>query len=438
MRSNGAGLLAIGMMTAFLCGLGPALPGAAQTDEMGAVAVSSGRLAIPSAPAAPTRVRPGPGPGEVTFTVKTEGLSTDLFRVATATTPFNDGARDKTVFKFPFERGAGTRSYSFTLTAAQTAKAQAGIGVGWTLIWQMHAVNKGRNGDRRDRYFGQDQVRVPGQPGQGEGSIRVASYNVRNDTTFDDRAPLLGASILDHQPGIVMVQELFKFTVADFKRGLEEAGNNGRYVLTRETNLTTGAPGERTLQARILYDTDRYMMVSDCPPDKASCYIAFDAPGGDTDYAVYAKFRDLTTRQEFWVVSFHLPHGPYDDLRRREMEQIIDGVDAKLGAGAPVILGGDTNSSQLRPGERPHDVLMNRGFYDTASTVTHVNAAYGTANAFEYQEPKAFSPSPRIDLIATRGMPGSDRFENVVIKRPDPFPSDHNMIVADLKLPPLL
>ena len=78
---------------------------------------------------------------------------------------------------------------------------------------------------------------------------------------------------------------------------------------------------------------------------------------------------------------------------------------------------------------------MKYGFYDTASTVKQLNAAYGTANAYEYQKKSAFGVSPRIDVIATLGMPGSDLFENMVVKKGDPFPSDHNMVLTDLRLP---
>ena len=146
--------------------------------------------------------------------------------------------------------------------------------------------------------------------------------------------------------------------------------------------------------------------------------------------------RDKASGQEFYVLGWHLPRGEgLDAVRTAAMRSIMDQVEALDTDHLPVIVGGDTNSSQLRAGERPHDVLMEHGFYDTASTVDQVNPEYGTANDFVYQDPSPFGVSPRIDVIATLGMPGSDRFVNEVVKKGDPFPSDHNMIWTDLRLP---
>ncbi len=395
------------------------------------------RKRYPSAPIGPVKATSGPGPGEVTFVWDTKGEYTDNFLIETATSPFKKGARDRTLFKVDPD----LRRY--TLTAEQTAQANAGIGTAWTLVWRFRAVNYGTAGSQ-ERYFGQGQSRVQGTAPTGSGAdIRVASYNIRTDNisspnalTWDSRLPRIAQTIKDRDPGIVLVQELFPSMVSKFRNALA-AKNMSQYVLNRETGLVTGAKGEHKLQNRILYDTSRYDMVGRCSVDAASndCHITWPA-GDGPDYSPFLRMRDKATGEEFYVLGLHLPAGTgLDAVRTSAMRSIVNQVEARNVDGLPVILGGDTNSSQLRTGVRPHDVLMEHGFYDTASTVDHVNPAYGTANAFEYQEPSPFGVSPRIDVIATLGMPGSATFVNVVVQKGDPFPSDHNMIYTDLRLP---
>ncbi|GMA89455.1 hypothetical protein GCM10025868_47050 [Angustibacter aerolatus] len=102
----------------------------------------------------------------------------------------------------------------------------------------------------------------------------------------------------------------------------------------------------------------------------------------------------------------------------------------------PVVLGGDLNSWQAaRGGDPAHDALVAAGFYDTADAVTQVNTRWTTYNAFARTVPK--SPSgwgARLDVIATKGLRGAVRFENVLQRTQTNRPSDHDMVVADLQL----
>lgn len=401
------------------------------------VASATTRTRVPSAPTSPVKATSGPGPGEVTFTWATKGDFTDFFKIETATSPFAQGARDRTSFKV----NPGLRKY--TLTADQTKQANAGIGTAWTLAWRFRAVNQGASGNQ-ERYFGQGQSRVPGMAPTGTGSdIRVASYNIRTDNisspgalTWANRLPRIAQLIKDRKPGIVLVQELFPTMVAKFVATLV-LKNMGNYALNWETALSTGATSDNSLQNRILYDTTKYEMVDQCALVVASndCYITWPAKVGP-DYSPFLRMRDKATGQEFYVLGWHLPNGEENDAVRREaMRTIVTKIEQINTDGLPVIVGGDTNSSQIRTGERPHDILIDHGFYDTASTVEHVNSKFGTANDFEYQVPSPFGVSPRIDVIATFAMPGSAKFVNEVIQKGDPFPSDHNMIWTDLRLP---
>jgi hypothetical protein len=402
-----------------------------------AVANGATRTRFPSDSTTPVKAVSGPGPGEVTFTWGTAGDYTDYFRIDTATTPWADGARDHTSFKVP----ANLRKY--TLTAAQTRQAKAGIGTAWTLVWTFRAVNEGASGNE-ERYFGQGQSRVPGQAPTGTGSkIRVASFNIKADKpgqpdkfTYQSRLPRIAQLIKDKQPDIVLLQEMYTSMVPEFVATLATK-NMTNYALDREIKLSTDVPGGYNLQNRILYDTTKYEIVDPCLVSDVDCYITW-SQGDGPDHSPFLRMREIATGQEFYVLGWHLPNeqgSKYDENRLAAMKTITDKIDQRNTDGLPVIVGGDTNSSQLGEGELPHDVLMAHGFYDTASTVDHVNPEYGSVNDFEYQKPSTFGVSPRIDVIATLGMPGSAKFVNEVVRKPDLFPSDHNMVWTDFRLP---
>ena len=403
------------------------------------------RMRTPSAPDAPTTAEAGPNPGEVTFTWFTEGKYTDYFRIDASSLPFNQKGADPVYFKInPGIAKTGPGTYQYTMTAAQTEQAGVGIGTGWTLIWRFHAYNTGTAGGKKERYFGQGQSRVPGVAPTGTGSaIRVASYNVRTykgvpgEDTWAQRSPRVVQTIKDQRPDIVLMQELFPSQMDTFLSDLHNEPSLNSYQLTRTAGVKKQTDGDRLLQARLLYDTTKYTDVSNCPddPNDTECLIRWKADIG-YDHAAVNLMEDKVSGQKFWICSFHLSNGDgLDQLRKDAMKTIVDELAARNnGKYYPIILGGDTNSSQLRT-IRPHDVMMDAGYYDTASTVDQINAAYGTANDFTYQEPSEINPSPRIDVIATLNMPGSDTFKNVVVQKGDPFPSDHNMIWADLRLP---
>ena len=296
------------------------------------------------------KVVPGKKPGTVKISWRTEGVNTDFYRFETGTSPWDKGPRDHHVFKIPGDR----RSY--TLSPKQTMAAGVGVGVGWTMVWRMYAVNKTKAGQQA-RYYGQGQSRVTGSPARGSGSpIRVASYNMRTDDTWDKRAPLIAKTIASRMPGVVLTQELFPSQVSGLEAALGKAGL-GEYRLTRRSEVPAiPGIGQHKLQARILYDSSRYEMVGDCSGLTLldACVIPFDSDGGE-DYASYALLREKASQQEFWVTSFHLTNGEKLDAMRTAEARTIMAAMAALNKvlGLPMVVGGDSNSSQLRPGPGP-------------------------------------------------------------------------------------
>jgi hypothetical protein len=63
-----------------------------------------------------------------------------------------------------------------------------------------------------------------------------------------------------------------------------------------------------------------------------------------------------------------------------------------------------------------------------------VNLKYNTMNGYlSPEEPSLHGFGARIDAVLTLGMPGASRFEEVLTG--SPYPSDHNMVYADVRLP---
>jgi hypothetical protein len=117
------------------------------------------------------------------------------------------------------------------------------------------------------------------------------------------------------------------------------------------------------------------------------------------------------------------------------VDAIVAGMAQLNTSDLPVIFGGDLNSSQQSTGQdAPHYRFLAGGYYDTASAAAQVNMGYNTVNGYRTTE----SPSPygfgsRYDTIFTLGMPGAQRFVQVLTT--GTYPSDHNLVYADLQLP---
>jgi endonuclease/exonuclease/phosphatase family metal-dependent hydrolase len=285
---------------------------------------------------------------------------------------------------------------------------------------------------------------VAGQAATTTGSpLRVANYNIHLQVRdipghpWKDRTPLIAANLASAQPTIAAVEEFVPamWTNGDGGIGLQAALRNqglGRYQLTRDTIYSPGVPGD----TRILYDPTRVQMVSSCDPGQISCAIRL--PDAHTHYTPYALFRDLATGSEFWFVAAHLTPGnnaQTDALRGQQVQAIVDAMARMNTAGLPVIAGGDLNGAQTSAGQdSPHNAFLGAGYYDTSAAAVQVHLNYNTVNAYKSPErPSAYGFGARYDSIFTLGMPGADRFEQVVTGAP--FPSDHNLVFTDLRLP---
>lgn len=300
-------------------------------------------------------------------------------------------------------------------------------------------------------------------------SLRIASFNVRSARINDghawtNRAGDVAREIVSRHPGVVALQELSpgradgqKGTVNGTPRQTESllsalrSAGGGNYALVRTTPYVVAGTPHGSQGTRILYDTSRYSLVSDCPETtgkrrySTSCSMDLPILGSDSASdrrsAAFAELKDKRSGKHFVVASVHLDHRHsgnasterrYDQLRRTQMAAVYARATSMAG-GHEVIVAGDYNAwTTKKPvGNLPGKYLSARGFKDTSKAAKRVNTKYSTMNHF-----KTVQSVNRValDWIMAKGISSSKRYE-VVTKRVDSDrPSDHNMIVSDIVL----
>jgi hypothetical protein len=302
-------------------------------------------------------------------------------------------------------------------------------------------------------------------------NVRFATFNVRTSRAdigtsrqWLRRALSVAREIDNANPGIVSIQELGpgradgkKISVGTGLRqttsllqALDSVGAD-RYKLTRTTAYVKPGAYHGTQGPRILFDSTKYRLVSDCVETTGkskwnpSCAMVMPTVKGVApSSAAYAEFEDRATEQNFFVVSAHLDsrhsgtlskEKSYDALRRAQAKAIYAEV-APLAGTKPILFGGDINSWRTKAGSHaPYNYLTSQGFADATVAPSRVNAQYPTVNHWKSTlKANAKGRQVALDVVLVKGGQSFSSYENVM-KVVDPArPSDHNMIVADLVL----
>ena len=306
-------------------------------------------------------------------------------------------------------------------------------------------------------------------------TVRVATFNVRTARALQDkhswvqRAPRVAREILARNPGVVAVQELGpgradgrKGTLGGTQRQTDSLTSTlarlggARYKLVRTTSYVAPGTPHGTQGTRILYDSARYSLRSNCSDTtgrrsfSASCAIELPVAAGDSKKlqrsAAYARFQDRRTGRSFFVVSAHLDsrhstsaatEAKYNALRARQAATIADTVAGVNTGGLPVVFGGDINSWQTDRGRyAPHRALVARGYRDATTAKQRVNHAYPTINHFRTAVKKSARSSGgvRLDVLMVKGGHGVKRYENKLSAVNAARASDHNLVLADVVL----
>lgn len=303
--------------------------------------------------------------------------------------------------------------------------------------------------------------------------VRVATFNVLTShatkgRSWLKRAPDVARQIVRERPGVVMLQELTPGR-ADGKKGKTKGKmrqtesllkvlptvGGAKYRLVRTTPYVPAGTPMSTQGARILYDSSRYTLVSTCPDRTGkraysrSCSLILPVSSRDPQKmrraAAYAQFHDRRTGLRFWAVSVHLDarhsrnksteHG-FEAIRASQARYVARSMAKLNREKLPVVFGGDINTWQNRGlGRSAHDAVRAAGYTDTVNAQRTVRANVATINELQRRvQPGTGSKGRRIDVIMAQGMTHADRWENVVKFVDSRRPSDHNMVVADIRL----
>ena len=403
---------------------------------------------------------PGPKPGQVTFRWKHKKRYTKFFTLDLASTTFHPQGknlpkkgRNHLRIKIP----AGKKK--FVLSAKRAAKAGARLGSGNHLYYRFAAVNKGKGG-KKTRLLPNLRGVQPAGPSLAAASAtvdaRFASFNVayNGKRAWGSRVNAIAKSIVDNKIGVVGLQELSpgkkgERPTVDFVKKLRNAGGNFAMVRT-SPYFKAGTKNVGSQAARIVYDTSRYELFWNCADSSQdgeysdSCAIEMPPAPGEKHgrMAAFAQFRDKTTKDaRFWFVSLHLTpdkgNERRDALRTRQVKHVVAEIEKMNSENLPIVLAGDLNTWQNRlAGNAAHDFLIGHGFVDTFSAAKKSNPQYSTYNKWDTRVKKYGQGfGVRLDYVLVKGGAGVLRSENVMKPVDSNRPSDHNLVLADVRLP---
>lgn len=302
------------------------------------------------------------------------------------------------------------------------------------------------------------------RPAPADSAVRVASYNILHVTSgtgkksWAHRRKALVRTVRAASPDVLLVQEAntqkWKGTrhIDDVRALLAPLGYR---IANTGFTCTPGC----TRGAHVFFKTSR-MALSDVPDGPSAgmegmSVIADTDFGSIQDRAVSWAF--LTPRgggRPALYISVHLPtQKTVDGERLRQavashLKGWADSLIRRSGLSrAAIVIGGDFNSYAKRQPEGAQKVLAADGLIDAFQAPVRVNEHYGTVNVTPATAKyKGFPPRPwyyrneptRIDYIFATVQPlrhevvlrltKSGRFNN------NYRASDHNMVMADLKL----
>ena len=442
------------------------------------VVAATGLMAVPqnaSAAAYPAAITSLTSESEgdgILVTWQTSGANTDYFLIKTGLTSFSVGGtgRYSTTIKVP---GGGARSYR--LHELDLARAGAAVGTGRQLYYRLFAVNEDGSSTASRAFPVLRAAMPPGLAAKSKGTlVRAATFNVRTaKATWDKRhwvkrRALVAAEIKASGSDIVAIQEMSPGRQDGKDGSTKKVGrqttslvkemkkiDRGYFKLVRETQYKKPGTKHGTQGTRILYNTRKYELLSNCPEKTGkknwnpACSITLPIIKGESEKnrrkAAYAAFEDRDTGKRFYMVSVHLDHRhsksaaierKYNALRDAQTKTILDRIDAINTRNRPVIFAGDINSYQNNfVGNAPHDRLIANGYYDTVAAVERINLDFPTINHYKTVLPRSsVGVATRIDVLMVQGSQGANRWWNMTKERDSARPSDHNLIAASIVL----
>lgn len=249
--------------------------------------------------------------------------------------------------------------------------------------------------------------------------ITVASYNLRYNTANDgvnawpNRKEMVKALVTFHEFDIFGTQEGLRGQLDDIAE-LKEFAFLGS---GRDDGKQAGE------HSAIFYRKDRFKVLksgdfwlSETP----------DKPGKGWDATCcnricsWAKFKDLTTKKEFYFFSVHFDHQGVE-ARRQSGKLMVQKIQ-EIAKDAPAICAGDFNSTPETEQIKEMQTLLNDS---QKASITPPYGPEGTFNAFKFDAPM----KNRIDYIFVDKRISVLKYGVLTDAKEQRYPSDHQPVV---------
>jgi endonuclease/exonuclease/phosphatase family metal-dependent hydrolase len=259
-----------------------------------------------------------------------------------------------------------------------------------------------------------------------EGTLCVVTYNLRfasatPPNAWPDRRPLMRDLIQKISPDVMGTQEGLAHQLKDIAEdmpgyswvgvGRDDGQDRGEFMAVFYR------------KARLQPLTTNYYWLSDTP----------EVPGSSTwgnqnrRMVTTLNFRDLQTRQEFYLLDTHFDH--QIQMAREKSADLVRQRVTALNTTLPVLLIGDFNATAGQ--NKAYHTLVDDGFFVDTWKIARERHGEGLAsfNGFKGIQ----TNSVRIDWILARGKMTVDSETIDTFSRDGKFPSDHFPVIARLR-----
>ncbi len=266
--------------------------------------------------------------------------------------------------------------------------------------------------------------------GEKTDDLGIMSYNLRFDNpddgvnAWDNRKERVANIIQFYEPVFIGTQEGLLHQIEYLEKELKQYNWIG---VGRDGGAMSGeysALFYDTSKVELIGGSDQTIWLSETPSKPSKSWDA-----ALPRILTYGKFRDLQTKDEFFVLNTHFDHIG-DTARAKSAELIVETIH-EITSGEPVILTGDFN---VTPDDDPYDILTEkesalRDAYEV-SELPHTGPHF----TFEGFEVKSGSERRRIDFIFVNDRVKVNKHAIISSFSGDFYPSDHLPVIADVKI----
>lgn len=273
-------------------------------------------------------------------------------------------------------------------------------------------------------------------------TVRAMSYNIRMAPCLEDdgtenawvyRLPKINGIFDQYTPDIIGVQEMSLNQMNSLKN------SHHRVSYKFLGKCPTKKPIESGLG--IIYNSQKLLLISElCTIWLNESQIQAEGPAWDGSsyerYAIYAKFRNLRTGNEFWFMTTHFDH--LGVKARQESAKIVMGLAERLDA--PAVITGDFNCFSQLGGEELYQLLRtySRKIKDSADIAHVCFGVPGSWIGWDYDLYKQREGYVKYDFIFVhdtinviqQGIIDDRVWDNHFQK--ELYPSDHRPVLSDL------